>query len=204
MCTACVHLAWSQMARKDFGQPHQWIETDSNNIHLELRLQGQDGTVHVPSDLKYGNSDHIRNELEWNLETREINEIDRLHRNKRHAGHSHSHGNEHKQDENHVEMNPNTDIFIKKLFKKFSNSDTMNLVEFENMIKELRLDRLIVDDQLNNADKSGSNTVNPSHDEHSNGTVSEHIPFLFKMKEKNTQINLKIGNFSKLKYCDFN
>lgn len=176
VCTSCVHLAWAQMNRKDFGQSHKWNELDLPSKHgYDTRHQGQSQSAYINSNLKSGNNDHIQNNLQLESDTIDTIENERFQRNKRHA--VHNHGHDHTHDDNHIEINQNTDIFIKKLFKQFSNSDTMNLVEFESMIKALQLDRLIVDNQLNSVEKNG-NTFNPSHDDHSNETVRNHVFFL--------------------------
>lgn len=177
VCTACVHLAWAQMARKDLGQPHKWIDVMQTH-----RQQGQpdasESAAHVASDLEYGNqvnpiqsSNFNRNDLDAIVENKIVYDNDKVYRNKRHAGHSH-----HDNTENLVTMNPNTDAFIEKLFKEFTNGDrdTMNLIQFENMMKTLKLDRFIEDNQLQ---RQSTHSTERSHDEsnyhaHSNETVS--------------------------------
>lgn len=190
MCTVCVHLALTQMARKDLVQQHKWTATDFQPAHrqdFELRQNDQRDSnepANIGSDLEYGNpenslenSDFSRNDLEWNLGTNQYyasnNRVDRV---KRHAGHSH--GAHH--DENHIEMNSNTERFIEKIFNQFSNGDqkTMNLVEFEKMMKQLGLVRLIDDNQLTNViqpdeiSSTDNDHVDHSHDAHFNETVS--------------------------------
>lgn len=187
VCTTCVHLASAQKARKtpplsDFNQVHRH--------DIKLKPQGQQRPVLEPTQtaakhLEYGN--HIKAQLGNNKRNDEINQ---LHRNKRHAGHSHevtaaAAGH----SINHIEVNPNVAHFIEKLFEQFSNGDskTMNLIEFENLMKHLGLDRLIDNKQLNNlihtSDESSSsnNGVGSIHDDnyesslpdtHSNDTVS--------------------------------
>lgn len=170
VCTACMHLAWSQMARtKGSNLQDKWIETDFMRSDRHRLDSGQldQSADQVASDLEYANNEYSRNDIQWNLEH---NENSQVHRIKRHAGHSH--GTVH--DDHSVEMNPNTDLFIRKIFQQFSNRDTMNLVEFENMVKQLGLDRFIEDSQLVYkipAEKGGS-TPNPLHSDHSNETVS--------------------------------
>lgn len=193
VCTACVHLAWAQMARNGIEQPHKWRDMDFRSAHRhnsELEPLDQHSmaeSTDVASDLEYNNQ---MNPIEMNaLQDDDQIAFDRLgnnikfennpiQRHKRHAGHSH--------EEEHVDINPNTQQYIEKIFKKFSNSnDEMNLNEFENMMSELGLDRLIEGKQLNNAihpeessrsssgGSSSSNTDdNHSHDMHSNDTVS--------------------------------
>lgn len=123
VCTACVHLAWSQMARKDVG-----------------------------------------NKIDY--------EFSKVHRMKRHTGHSSSNT----ITENLIAMNPNTDAFIEKLFKEFTNGnrETMNLIQFENMMKTLKLDRFIEDNQLQRQSQqhSAEKNINENHHGHSNETVS--------------------------------
>lgn len=190
MCTACVHLAWAQMARKSFEQTHKWTESDFRQAHrhdTELRPQGQHNVAEptdVASDLEYGNqmspievSDLSQSDdSQWELLGNNLNyENNQLQRVKRHAGHSHA-------EEKHVEMNRNTEQYIEKIFKQFSNSDhEMNLVEFEKMMRQLGLDRIIENKQLNNAihpeesSRGADSHANHSHDVHSNGTVSDHF-----------------------------
>lgn len=162
---------------KETSQQEKWSETDfmrSDRHRLDSRQPDQSELLrpdHVASDLEYANNDYSGNDIQWNLEN---NEYSQLHRNKRHAGHNH--GAAH--DDHSIEKNQNTDLFIRKIFEKFSNRDTMNLVEFENMVKQLGLDRFIEDSQLSHAapsEKSGS-TVNPLHVDHSNETVSSIDP----------------------------
>lgn len=201
VCTTCVHLACAQMARKT---PQL---SDFNQIHrhdIKLRPQGQQQRLVLEpaaqaaaaaaaaapaSDLEYGKQ--IKTQLETNKQNFEINQ---LHRNKRHAGHSHAVTDAASNNRiNHIEVNPNIAHFIEKLFEQFSNGDskTMNLIEFEKLVKHLGLDRLIDDKQLNNlihpSDENSSNSDsnvgstqdndnnhgNNSPDTHSNDTVSE-------------------------------
>ena len=82
-------------------------------------------------------------------------------------------------------MNPNTNAFIEKLFIEFTNGDreSMNLIQFENMMKTLKLDRFIEDNQLQQNQQhqlshQQHSTVDTNSDEsdhhhaHSNETVS--------------------------------
>lgn len=203
VCTTCVHLACAQMARKT-PQP-----SDFNQIHrhdIKLRPQGQQqqqqqqrlvlGTAAAAaaaasSDLDYGKQ--IKQTQLGNI--KQNYEINQLHRTKRHAGHSHGSADAAAAANriNHIEVNPSIGHFIEKLFAQFSDGDskTMNLIEFEKMMKHLGLDRLIDDKQLNNLihptdDESSSsrnsnsnvgsthdnNHENHSADAHSNDTVS--------------------------------
>lgn len=202
VCTTCVHLACAQMARKAAPQLF-----DSNQIHrhdIKLRPQGQQQRLAVepaaataavaaaaPSDLEYGKQ--IKQTQLGNIKQNYENSP--LHRNKRHAGHSHGGAdaaNAAANRINHIEVNPNIGHFIEKLFEQFSNGDskTMNLIEFEKLMKHLGLDRLIDDKQFNNlihpsdassSSNSDSNTHDNNHDHnhenhspdaHSNDTVS--------------------------------
>lgn len=168
VCTTCVHLACAQIARKTAQS------LDSNQIHrhdIRLRSQGQQqhlmlGPAPKPvaaaaataSELDYGKQ--IKTQLVNNKQNYEINQ---MHRNKRHAGHSHAVAD---NEMNHIDVNPNTGHFIEKLFEQFSNGDskTMNLIEFEKLMKHLGLVRLIDDNQFNNL-------IHPS-DEHSSHSDS--------------------------------
>lgn len=175
--------------------PHKWSESNIRQTHrheAELRPQGRhyvpetnDNTA--TSDLEYGyqtNPMEISdlNQMdgpEWELENNLNYENNQLQKRiKRHAGHSH--------EETRVAMNRNTERFIEKLFKQFSNSDhdTMNLVEFERMMAHLGLDRLIEDKHLSNvihsdeSSKTADSFVNHQPDTHSNETVSKSFLFI--------------------------
>lgn len=202
VCTTCVHLACAQMARKT---PQLF---DSNQIHrhdIKLRPQGQQQRLVVepaaaaaaiaaaaPGDLEYGKQ--IKQTQLGNI--KQNYENNQLHRNKRHAGHSHGAVDAAAATNriNHIEVNPNIGHFIEKLFEQFTSGDskTMNLIEFEKLMKHLGLDRLIDDKQLNNlihpssdassSSSSDSSTHDNSHDHnhenhspdaHSNDTVSK-------------------------------
>lgn len=186
MCTACVHLAWAQMARKSLEQSHKWIESDIQQSHrhnTELRSQGQHRLAkptNVASTTQYGNqidpiemNDSNQNDKnQWDLLGINKNyENNRLHRVKRHAGHSHE------EKHSSVEMNQNTERYLEKIFKQFSNSDhEMNHIEFEHMMNQLGLDRIIASKQLNNAiypEESSHGADSHVNDVHSNGTVSK-------------------------------
>lgn len=179
VCTTCVHLACAQMARKT---PQL---SDFNQIHrhdIKLRPQGQQqrlvlgpaakaaapvAVAVAPSDLEYGKQ--IKQTQLGNI--KQNYEINQLHRTKRHAGHSHDGGAAAATNRiNHIEINPNIGHFIEKLFQQFSNGDskTMNLIEFEKMMKHLGLDRLIDDQQLNNL-------IHPTDDENSSSNSNSNI-----------------------------
>lgn len=162
VCTACVHLA----AKKDFAQSHKWHELDAMQNHrnvLASRQQGQYEMIksaHTARDLEYENqakpiqnTNNNGNYQQWQLE----DNVNQLHRIKRHAGHNHS-----PAPKNLIQMNPHTDTFIEKLFIQFTNGDskTMNLVQFENMMKTLNLHRMIEDNQFTRQSQH-------SNDEHS-------------------------------------
>lgn len=163
VCTTCVHLACAELARKTA----HW--SDSSRIHrydIKLRSQGQQRlpleppAAQVAEQAAASNLDYrkqIETELVNNIQSYEINQI---HRNKRHAGHSHEAAAA--SQPNHIEVNRNAGHFIEKLFAQFSNGDskTMNLIEFEKLMKHLGLVRLIDDTQLNNL-------IHPSDDERS-------------------------------------
>lgn len=162
VCTACIHLAWAQ-SRKGSG---------SESISMQTHRQHEG---HSSSDLNYKyqvnpiDNSHYENDL--------------VHRTKRHAGHSHAN-----TADKFVEMNPNTNAFIEKLFIEFTNGDreSMNLIQFENMMKTLKLDRFIEDNQLqqqqqhqlshqqhsSSVEKSSNSDENHHHHAHSNETVS--------------------------------
>lgn len=159
VCSACIHLAFSQRARNDLDQQHEWIETDS-------RLAARDNFKSRQQGL--ADSDYGREDLRSILGNKEYNDNEQVNRIKRHADHNHGIGQLH--DDNLVEINQNTDLFITKIFKKFSNRDTMNLVEFEKMMKELRLDRLIDDSHLSQAIHP-EKVSSADHGNHSNETV---------------------------------
>lgn len=174
VCTACVHLAWAQMAKRDLGH---W---DSESASKQTHRQGQFEPANVASDLEYRNQiDTIQNsnqidDRHGNVEQKTVNENSKVHRMKRHAGHSTV------NTENLVAMNRNTDAFIEKLFKEFTNGDreTMNLIQFETMMKTLKLDRFIDDNQLQQQQSQQSTkktTDDIHHAPNSNETVSKHI-----------------------------
>lgn len=188
VCTACIHLAWSQMIRKSLDHPHKWIESDVKQTTHQHgnKFRSQDRhfapkSSNAASDLESQNQLQTKlnsaysqqNDGQQHIETNQNYKIKQLHRSKRHAGHSHD-TMVHSDD--HIEMNSKTERFIEKLFQQFSNGDskTMNLIQFENMVKHLGLERLIDDKQLNNAPHSGDthNTDDHSHDAHSNETVN--------------------------------
>lgn len=185
VCATCVHLACAQIARKT---PQLSGLTQIHRHDVKLGPQGQQRLVLNPaaaeaaSDLEYGKQ--IKTQLE---NTKQNYGITKLHRNKRHAGHSHGVADAADAHPiNHIEVNPSTAHFIEKLFEQFSNGDskTMNLVEFENLMKHLGLNRLIDDKQFNNAIQTlnesrsnsgiadGDNHENNSPNTHSNDTVS--------------------------------
>lgn len=188
VCTACVHLAWAQMARKGAEQsPHVWsnLEFRQNHRHETVQLIPQDVVAKTVDNIAISDLDYeIRknpmeisdlNELDIDPQQKLVNiETNPLQpRHKRNAGHNH-------HEINHIEMNHNTERFIEKIFKQFSNShDTMNLIEFEQMMVHLGLDRLIEDKHFNtvnsNSDGNSNMDANHSHDAHSNETVSIHM-----------------------------
>lgn len=145
VCTACIHLAWAQMLHKHA---------------VELKQQGQYSPNHLANDFTYENR---QNRLQSDDENRQSESVRRT---RRHAGHSHA-------DMHHDnEINTNTDRFIEKLFNEFSdNGDrtTMNLVQFDKMMKKLGLHRLIQDTQISSPEGSADSHVS---DGHSNETVS--------------------------------
>lgn len=168
VCTACVHLAWAQMARKDLGQHFTSTHRQQQGQHESLN------SAHID----YGNqvnpiqnSNFKRNDLDGNVGNKIDYEFSKVHRTKRHAGH-----NSHTNTENLVAMNPNTEAFIEKLFKEFTNGDreTMNLIQFENMMKTLKLDRFIEDNQLqrHSEQRSAEKNTDGNQHGHSNETVS--------------------------------
>lgn len=203
VCTTCVHLACAQMARKS----PQLSDFNQNHRHdIKLRPQGQQrqqrlvlgpaaqapaavaaSAAAALSDLEYGKQIK-QTQLE---NTKQNYEINQLHRIKRHAGHSHEAS---VNRINHIEVNPNIGHFIEKLFEQFSNGDskTMNLIEFEKLMKHLGLDRLIDDKQLNNLihatgggrdvngdggenrSNSDSNIDSTHHDNHEHNTSDAH------------------------------
>lgn len=122
------------------------------------------------SDLNY---EYQVNPIDNSHYESDLDENDLVHRTKRHAGHSHTN-----TADKFVEMNPNTNTFIEKLFIEFTNGDreSMNLIQFENMMKTLKLDRFIEDNQWQQ--QQPHSTVDTSSDEnhhhhaHSNETVS--------------------------------
>lgn len=170
VCNVCVHMAWAQMARKDLWSQHKLSE---NNIHgVELNRQNQLNSAYKSSNLEYGNRvDPVHHRIsESNIKSGLGNEVNNgkheAHRIKRHADHSHgvdAHG------QHPIEMSSVTDQFIEKLFNKFTDSDqgTMNLIEFDKMVKQLGLARLIRDNQIDNADENDN-----TGDSQSNATVS--------------------------------
>lgn len=196
MCTVCVHLAWTQMAHRQAFESRQPGQSDSNE------------PTNIASDLEYGNDekplenwDFSRNDL-GNNQYYKSKRVDRV---KRHAGHSHAPHH----DENHIEMNSNTERFIEKIFNQFSNGDqkTMNLIEFEKMMKQLGLVRLIDDNQLPNVihpdehSSTDNGHVDHSHDAHSNETVSNQsinllFTYLMLLKQIHTNTIHKFDCFS--------
>lgn len=180
VCTTCIQLAWAQMARKDLAQPHTWSETVRHDT--ELRRSDRLHPVRTDSDLEYANqmnpihySDFIKTNIKSDLGNELNSEENKLRRNKRHAGHSHGSANNKQQQ--FVELNQ--DEFIKKLFNRFTKGDregdreTMNLNEFEDMVRELHLDRLINGDQLAHATHTkGSSSAGDSHEHHSHDAHS--------------------------------
>lgn len=148
-------MAWAQ-SRKDLG--HKL--SDSISMQTHRQRQG-----HSSSDLNY--------KYQLNPVDNSHYENDLLHRTKRHAGHSHTN-----TDDKFMEMNPNTNAFIEKLFIEFTNGDreSMNLIQFENMMKTLKLDRFIEDNQLQQKQQHSIVDTNSEeshhHHAHSNGTVS--------------------------------
>lgn len=63
---------------------------------------------------------------------------------------------EHDLNSNRIEINPNSEQFVRRLFKKFGNDDaeTMNVIGFERMLKELKLERFIDDFDAIDSDSS--------------------------------------------------
>lgn len=167
VCSACIHLAFSQMARNDLDQQYEWSKKASRQAGRDDFKSRQQGHP----DPEYGRDDVLSV-----LDNDEFNDNEPLDRIKRHADHNHGIGQMH--DDNLVEINQSSDLFIRKIFKKFSNRDTMNLVEFENMMKELRLDRFIDDSHLSQTIHSDK-TNSADHGDHSNETVCIDISLNF-------------------------
>lgn len=183
VCTVCVqHLVWAQIGKTEFPQhmktipdipqnhrhdivPRQQSSETNQQQHQQQRL-----SIDGANNLEYGNrlmqnsNDDVQGDVGNKLNS--IENSERMYRKKRHAAHSHSHA------ENLVEMNPNTDAFIQKLFKNFTNGDgdTMNLIQFENMMKTLNLSNLMSDLQFNQhqaqhhtEDEDGDSHENHAH-----------------------------------------
>lgn len=154
VCTVCVHLAWSQIARE--------VTNRYGNI---LSPQNQLISASEDSDLENGRkidpSDFSKTDIQSDIGIDDS-------RVKRHAGHGMDIHHEHLDT-----LNPDTDQFVEKLFKTFaiSGNETMNLIEFETMVKKLGLDRLINDNQLNYAKRPDEVGNTGGKTEHLNETV---------------------------------
>lgn len=163
VCTACVHLAWSQMARKELRLQHGVFET--KRYGNEFSPQDQLISASEDSDLEYGRKTDPSDFSKTNIQSDIENDAYRV---KRHAGHEIDINHEHFDT-----LNPVTDEFVEKLFKTFaiSENETMNLIEFETMVKKLGLDRLINDNQLNYAKRPDEAVNTGGKNEHLNETV---------------------------------
>ncbi|XP_055321882.1 zinc transporter foi isoform X2 [Sitodiplosis mosellana] len=167
VCTACVHLAWAQMGRKDLGHK----SSESVPMEMHRQHQGQPSSV-LEYEVNPIESSHYENDL--------------VHRTKRHAGHSHTN-----TAENRVEMNPITNTFIEKLFNNFTNGETMNLIQFEEMMKTLKLDRFIEDNQLQQQSQQ--------HSAHSNETCISSVSLVSQVgSTQNADNNQNIKKYEKI------
>lgn len=100
------------------------------------------------------------------------------HRVKRHGAHGHHHGTTVELD-SFVDTNPNTKKSIENIFRHYGNSDaeTMNIIEFERMIKELGLTRLIAQKQIDDGHPEHGPDDSSDHDQNRNGKVCmRHLP----------------------------
>lgn len=97
------------------------------------------------------------------------NDISMKSRTRRHAGGHH--------DEDAIELNPNAQIFVRKLFEQFGNGEqeTMNVTGFEQMLQHLGLYRMIEDFSHNAPEpksSSDSGITDAKQDVNTNKSVS--------------------------------
>lgn len=155
--------------KQDDQQQQQQQYTNENS---DLDLFDEFSIEYANKDSNYNNKD-----VDERKNLRNIIHSPRL---RRHAGGEH--GGAHIDLDSYIEINPNTQQFVRRLFKEFGDSEqeTMNVIGFEKMLKRLGLYHLIED--LNQAESpslpTGSNTspttkaLNPQSN---NETVSMQI-----------------------------
>lgn len=126
-CTACIHLIAAKMAAtKEY-------DDQSNVYDSNSASKGLDNNV----------NDAVSTHSLTNAEQSDVIKKQRV---KRHGAHAHS---TNIKLDSFIDVNPNTKEFIKKIFRQFGNGDeeTMNINEFERMIQQLGLYRLLEDQQ---------------------------------------------------------
>lgn len=151
-CTICMHLAATVLAAKLDNEPNRLVY--KSEIDSDVRqLGGQ----------SWSDSDRLAVDKRTR---RKADATDMSQRSRRHA-------EVHQSDaSNKLEMNSNTQEFVRKLFKRFGNDDqqTMNVMGFERMIEHLGLYRLV--DSFESSTKNGDESVSsPRTPPNSNETV---------------------------------
>lgn len=154
-CTACIQLIAAQMAAAK--EQHQTRAYDSPGASNGLTRDSElAATAYSAPDA--ANSDTIAK---------------RSLRVKRHGAHGHHHHGTGVELDSFVDINPNTKQSIKDIFRHYGNGDaeTMNIVEFERMVAELGLTRLIEQQQVDD-DRHEHAAADPSdRHEHRDGKV---------------------------------
>lgn len=154
-CTICMHFAATVLAARLDNEPNQLVNRSELDSDSDVRqLGGQ----------SWSDSDRLTVEKRTRRKT---DEIDTRERRKRHA-------EVHQSDAmNKLEMNSNTQEFVRKLFKRFGNDDqqTMNVMGFERMIKHLGLYRLMDSFESSTKQNGDESASSPQTPPNSNETV---------------------------------
>lgn len=168
----------AQLAKRDVDQHNNFNEFDSLIESTEPQNNRKSIEWRSPRRLrrqqKYNDFDDDVNESSLG------NALNNQNRLKRHAG-GHSHDATNNLD-SLVEVNKNTQFFIEKLFQQFGNGDkkTLNVNEFETMIQQLGLERLLENYHAKNTVKSNEHSDEDSNSTMSTPSVSDEPIFRFR------------------------
>lgn len=184
-CTICMHLTVTVLAATKLENEESNLGDGSvlSTIHTNHRQPNDenawtDRRHAITQSLNRRKANQI-NEFDSHKENVRFNENDgtmKL-RKKRHAGGQHDRDDN--NDSNRIELNPNAQVFVRKLFQQFGDGEqeTMNVTGFEQMLKHLGLYRMIEDFSHNETkpkSTSVSGITDTKHAVNTNGTVKKH------------------------------
>lgn len=183
-CTVCAHLAAAHMMEKDlnanyigFESNHQNTPDEFNDDNSNAKQNRQQNVIAFRNKEidrpQIANNDGQNSDLKSKLIPQQQHEHEHTKRVKRHADHSHGSSID---LGSLVKMNLNTRQYIRKLFSKFGKGgDTITLNEFERLIEELKLNRLLEEKQLIRHDSSSRSTEIASDEHNTNDSHSKTV-----------------------------